>query len=161
MSCQHLIARHAALGTAWLSLSLGAFAAWVKVKNPKAPGSEGRGRRGVRTNTQPLAVDLRLFIAPTREYASPSPTSCPVRRRWLRASSPLPPVRQKERAMLNNLSAETREWYQQAVTCARQADAQTDPKVKQQYLELKRLWLLLARSYGSTESLTDFSDETK
>ena len=86
MSCA-AIARHAALGTAWLSLSLGAFAAWVKVKNPKAPGSEGRGRRGVRTNTQPLAVDLRLFIAPTREYASPSPTSCPVRRRWLRASS--------------------------------------------------------------------------
>ena len=27
--------------------------------------------------------------------------------------------------MLNNLSAETREWYQQAVNCARQADAQT------------------------------------
>ena len=64
----------------------------------------------------------------------------------------LPPVRQKERAMLNNLSAETREWCQQAVNCARQADAQTDPKVKQQYLELTRLWLLLARSYGFTES---------
>jgi len=29
--------------------------------------------------------------------------------------------------MLNNLSAETREWCQQAVNCARQADAQTDP----------------------------------
>jgi hypothetical protein len=49
----------------------------------------------------------------------------------------------------------------QAMYCARQADAQTDPKVKQQYLELKRLWLLLARSYGFTESVTDFSDETK
>ena len=58
----------------------------------------------------------------------------------------LPPVRQKERAMLNNLSPETREWCQQAVNCARQADAQTDPKVKQQFLELKRLWLLLARA---------------
>jgi hypothetical protein len=45
--------------------------------------------------------------------------------------------------------------------CARQADAQTDPKVKQQFLELKRLWLLLARTYGFTESLSDFSDETK
>ena len=51
--------------------------------------------------------------------------------------------------------------FQQAVDCARQADAQNDPKVKEQFLELKRLWLLLARSYGFTESLTDFSDETK
>jgi hypothetical protein len=39
----------------------------------------------------------------------------------------------------------TGEWiYQQAEHCARQADAQTDPKMKQQFLELKRLWLLLA-----------------
>jgi hypothetical protein len=37
-----------------------------------------------------------------------------------------------------------REFYQQAADCARQADAQDDPKVKQQFLELKRLWLLLA-----------------
>jgi hypothetical protein len=55
------------------------------------------------------------------------------------------------RVVLNNLSAETRERYQQAVYCAQQADAQSDPKVKQQFLELKRLWLLLARSYGLTE----------
>jgi len=60
--------------------------------------------------------------------------------------------------MSNNLIAETREWYQQAAHCAWQADAQTDPKVKQQFLELKRLWLLLARRCGFTESLTDFSD---
>jgi hypothetical protein len=65
------------------------------------------------------------------------------------------------RVVLNNLSAETREWYQQAVYCAQQADAQSDPKVKQQFLELKRLWLLLARSYGLTESLTDLSSATK
>jgi hypothetical protein len=31
------------------------------------------------------------------------------------------------------------------VDCARQADAQNDPKVKQQFLELKRLWLLLTQ----------------
>jgi hypothetical protein len=65
------------------------------------------------------------------------------------------------RVVLNNLSAETREWYQQAVYCTQQADAQSDPKVKQQFLELKRLWLLLARSYGLTESLTDLSSATK
>jgi hypothetical protein len=63
--------------------------------------------------------------------------------------------------MLNNLNEESREWYQQAAHCARQADAQTDPKVKQQFLELKRLWLLLARSYEFTESQPDFSNETK
>jgi hypothetical protein len=41
--------------------------------------------------------------------------------------------------MLNNLSDETYEWYQQALHCERQADAQTDPKVKQQFLALNRL----------------------
>jgi hypothetical protein len=48
---------------------------------------------------------------------------------------------------------------QQAAHCAWQADIQTDPKVKQQFLELKRLWLLLARRCGFTKSLTDFSDD--
>jgi hypothetical protein len=47
--------------------------------------------------------------------------------------------------MLNNLSEETYELYRQALHCERQADVQTDPKVKRQFLELKRLWLLLAR----------------
>jgi hypothetical protein len=60
-------------------------------------------------------------------------------------------VRQKERTMLNNLSEQIRKWHQQAVDCARQADAQTDPNVKEQFLELKRLWLLLARSYEFPE----------
>jgi hypothetical protein len=59
--------------------------------------------------------------------------------------------------MPNNLS----KWYEQAAHCARQADAQTDPKVKQQFLELERLWLLLARSYEFSQRLEDFSNETK
>jgi len=46
---------------------------------------------------------------------------------------------------LNNFNEQVREFYQQAVDCAQQADAQNDPKVKQQFLELKRLWLLLAQ----------------
>jgi hypothetical protein len=33
--------------------------------------------------------------------------------------------------------------------------------VKQQFLELKRLWLLLARSYDFTERLGGLYDETK
>jgi hypothetical protein len=39
---------------------------------------------------------------------------------------------------LNNFNEQIREFYQQAVDCARQADAQNDPKVKEQFLELKR-----------------------
>jgi hypothetical protein len=46
---------------------------------------------------------------------------------------------------LNNFNEQVREFYQQAVDRARQADAQNDPKVKGQFLELKRLWLLLAQ----------------
>jgi hypothetical protein len=46
---------------------------------------------------------------------------------------------------LNNLNERIGEFYQQAVHCERQADAQNDPKVKKQFLELKRLWLLLAQ----------------
>ena len=50
---------------------------------------------------------------------------------------------------LNNFNEQVREFYQQAVDCARQADAQNDPKVKQQFLELKRLgcyWRSVASS---------------
>jgi hypothetical protein len=62
--------------------------------------------------------------------------------------------------MPNNLGEQIREWHEQAVHCAQQADARTDPKVKQQFLELKRLWLLLARSYDFTERLGGLYDET-
>jgi hypothetical protein len=58
--------------------------------------------------------------------------------------------------MLNNLSEQARGWHEQAVYCAQQADARSDPKVKQQFLELKRLWLLLARCYetnGKSDNL--------
>jgi hypothetical protein len=45
---------------------------------------------------------------------------------------------------LNNFNEQIRECYQRAVDGTRQADAQNDPKVKQQFLELMRVWLLLA-----------------
>ena len=47
--------------------------------------------------------------------------------------------------MPNNLSERIRECDEQVEHCARQADAQTDPGVKRQFLQLKRLWLSLAR----------------
>jgi hypothetical protein len=57
--------------------------------------------------------------------------------------------------MLNNHTQEIRECYQQAAHCAQQAETQNDPKVKKQFLELTRRWLLLARGYVVDKSLDD------
>ena len=54
--------------------------------------------------------------------------------------------------MLNNHTQEIRECYQQAAHCVQQAEAQNDPKVKQQLLQLTRLWLLLAHGYEVNKS---------
>jgi hypothetical protein len=48
---------------------------------------------------------------------------------------------------MGNRIQEIRECYQQAADCVHQAEAQNDPKVKKQFLELTRRWLLLARCY--------------
>ena len=63
--------------------------------------------------------------------------------------------------MLNNLSVQVRECLQHAEHCARQAAAQTNSKLKEDFLEMERRWLFLARSYEFTERLGDFSDEAK
>ena len=63
--------------------------------------------------------------------------------------------------MPNNLSAQIREWDEQAVHCARQADAQTDPNLKADFLDMERRWLALARSYDFTARLDDFAGEMK
>jgi hypothetical protein len=63
--------------------------------------------------------------------------------------------------MLRNLSEEIRECYRHAEDCARQAAAQTCPNLKQNFLDMERRWMSLARSYEFTEQLTDFSSETK
>jgi hypothetical protein len=63
--------------------------------------------------------------------------------------------------MLNDLSEQVRECLQHAEDCARRAAAQTDAKVKQDFLDLERRWLSLARSYEFCERLSDFSGETK
>jgi hypothetical protein len=57
--------------------------------------------------------------------------------------------------MLGNHTREIRECYQQAAHCVQQAEAQNDPKVKKQLLELTRRWLLLAHGYGVNESSDD------
>jgi hypothetical protein len=65
------------------------------------------------------------------------------------------------RVVLNTWSEQIRECYRHVEDCARKAAAQTDPKLKADFLELELRWLFLARSYEFTERLTDFSDEAK
>jgi len=57
--------------------------------------------------------------------------------------------------MLNNHTQEIRECYQQAAHCVQQAEAQNDPNIQKQVLELTRRWLLLARGYVVDKSLDD------
>ncbi len=57
--------------------------------------------------------------------------------------------------MLNNHTQEICECYQQAAHCVQQAEFQNDPKVKKQFLELTRRWLLLARGYVVDKSSDD------
>jgi hypothetical protein len=52
--------------------------------------------------------------------------------------------------MLNNHTQEIRKCYQQAAQCVQLAEAQNNPKVQKQFLELTRCWLLLAD--GLTDS---------
>ena len=59
--------------------------------------------------------------------------------------------------MLNNLSEEARECYRHAEECARKAAAHSCPKTKQDFLDLERRWLVLARSYDFTERLNSFT----
>ena len=63
--------------------------------------------------------------------------------------------------MPNNHTQEIRECYQQAAHCVQQAEAQNDPKVKQQLLQLTRLWLLLAHGYEVNKSLDDLGADRK
>lgn len=67
----------------------------------------------------------------------------------------------KEHALLNNLSEQVRECLQHAEDCARQAATQSDGRMKEDFLDLERRWLSLARSYQFTERLDDFCNEKK
>jgi hypothetical protein len=58
---------------------------------------------------------------------------------------------------MHNRTEQIRECFRQAAECAQQSDAQTDPQVKQQFLLLARLWLILADRLDLNSS-TDWSD---
>ena len=62
--------------------------------------------------------------------------------------------------MLDDLSEQIRECLRHAEDCARQAAAQTCPKLKADFLDMKRRWLFLARSYEFSERVATFSAET-
>jgi hypothetical protein len=48
-----------------------------------------------------------------------------------------------------------------AEACARKAAQATDANIRQDYLDLKRSWLTLARSFESGDRLTAFNNEIK
>jgi hypothetical protein len=51
------------------------------------------------------------------------------------------------------ISVQARECRQYAEHCAQNAQKQSDPEVRQSYLEMQRRWLGLARSYEFSEQL--------
>jgi hypothetical protein len=62
--------------------------------------------------------------------------------------------------MLESVSEQIRECYEHAEDCGRKA-AQTDPGLRQDFLDMERRWLALAKSYELSGRLGDFSTETK
>jgi len=64
----------------------------------------------------------------------------------------------KERAMLKNLRDEIRWCLQRAEDCAQKAAAESDPKIKADFLDKKRRWTALAGNYDFANQL---NDETK
>jgi hypothetical protein len=63
--------------------------------------------------------------------------------------------------MLKNLSEQVRECLKHAEDCARVAAEQTCPNRKEEFLDLERRWLSLARSHEFTERLDDYCNEAK
>jgi PAS domain S-box-containing protein len=59
--------------------------------------------------------------------------------------------------MLEQFSDLIRGCYERAAQAKAQADATHDPVLKTDFLNAERRWLALARSYGFTESLEDFT----
>lgn len=58
-----------------------------------------------------------------------------------------------QRFDVDHLSEDIRECYQLAKECARRAKAEADPRVRQDFLDMERRWLFLARSYEFTRQL--------
>ena len=59
--------------------------------------------------------------------------------------------------MLEKFSDRVRECYERAAKAKAKANATTDPALKAELLNAEGRWLILARSYGFSESLEDFT----
>jgi len=59
--------------------------------------------------------------------------------------------------MLEGLSEPVRACHERALEAKRKADETSDPALKASYLDMEKRWLVLARSYGFTESLNNFA----
>jgi hypothetical protein len=64
----------------------------------------------------------------------------------------------RQSVMLEQLSELIRGCFERAAEAKAQADATIDPALKADFLGAERRWLALARSYGFTESLGDFTE---
>ena len=63
--------------------------------------------------------------------------------------------------MLPKLTEDIAECYRRAHESREQADCTPDPSLKQDFLDLERRWLSLARSYEFSEQLSNFTAEVK
>lgn len=63
--------------------------------------------------------------------------------------------------MLDNLSEKIRECYRHAEDCERRAQLQTDPGLRQDFLNTAAHWLKLAQSYEFAERLQRFPIKAK
>jgi len=63
--------------------------------------------------------------------------------------------------MLDSVSQQIRDCYDHAEQCAQKAAAQNDPDLKQDFLDMERRWLTLAKSYELSQRIGEFSNETK
>jgi hypothetical protein len=60
--------------------------------------------------------------------------------------------------MLLTLVSEIREYYRHAAECIRSADQSRDWLTKQDFLDMEKRWLCLARNYEFAEQLSNFSE---
>jgi hypothetical protein len=62
-----------------------------------------------------------------------------------------------QRFDVDRLREDIRECYQLADDCARRAEAEADPQLRQDFLDMERRWLFLARSYEFTRRIGRFA----
>jgi hypothetical protein len=103
-----------------------------------------------------LVPATNMLTAPQRRFCFPN---SPQRQKvWVTACKSR--MRADGRVVLNNLSEQIRECLQHAEDCAREAAEQPDgSRLKQDYLNLEKRWLGLARNFELGERLTDFTNE--